>query len=155
MCPLYSSGRIPMYVAPIKISAMLTVIISSSNENPRCFLDLIGLFFTGETARRSKTIFSCSATNPESRSTPRNNVRLPMAKLFLAITYRHYRRRDSWGRQNTNVQFGIGRSSYHFRAIDRVIALPSRKLMTGGDSGHAPSRTVQELKSGTSVHLFS
>ena len=44
MCPLYSSGRIPMYVAPIKISAMLTVIISSSSENPRCFLDLIDSF---------------------------------------------------------------------------------------------------------------
>ncbi len=34
---------------------------------------------------------------------------------------RNYRKGEFWGGQNTNVQFGIGRSSYHFRAIDRVI----------------------------------
>src|SRR2546425_6310055 len=64
MCPLYSSGRMPMYVAPIKISAMLTVIISSSSENPRCFLNLIRLFHGGD-SEEVEAVFSCSATNPE------------------------------------------------------------------------------------------
>src|SRR6266852_89094 len=80
MCPLYSSGRMPMYVAPIKISAMLTVIISSSSENPRCFLNLIRLFHGGD-SDEVEAVFSCSATN-RSRSMPRKQRALANGKAF-------------------------------------------------------------------------
>src|SRR5947208_14630688 len=98
MCPLYSSGRIPMYVAPIKISAMLTVIISSSSENPRCFLDLIDSF-VGEAA--SWRVQS-SARNPKAATAP-NVHPLRDTQLRDPSPLHLHRRKGLEGRQGTTV----------------------------------------------------